>query len=233
MGFEITFHYHDRKEDGKYNTDEKKSFSKNVGKKGEESSLDEAARVILAQLARRDIWVVDVGVHEFVRKQISFKETKGGIVIKNKKYSLDHGTLEGEELPETLEVSVPQVRTNPVVSPNVSVTPKPTITPTGLVLAPPPPQIFRPHRDTKPEEIKKYKLSVGKKYEILGEKLQNTSEGPTYVYLVINDEGQKSVVPSAHFDSIPVGLPSSAIGIPDTRLSYSNEIIEDMPSLRR
>ena len=46
----------------------------------------------MSQLARRDIWVVDVDILEFKRQKINFRETKGGIVIKNKKFSLDNDT---------------------------------------------------------------------------------------------------------------------------------------------
>jgi len=230
MGFEIIFHYHERKEDGKYNTEEKKSFTKNVGKKGDDSPLDKAANIILSQLARRDIWVIDVEAFEIVRKSVSFRETKGGIVLKNRKYSLDHGHLEGEDLPET---PVVPIRTTASPAPTPLPQRQPKTTPSGLVMAPTPPQIFRPSRETKPEDIKQYKLSVGKKYNVLDEKLQNTSEGPTYVYVVINDEGKGVAVPCAHFDTEPVGLnQANSIGA-DPRLSFSNESMSNIPTLRR
>ncbi len=64
----------------------------------------------MAQLARRDIWVVDVEVVELVRRSVNFKECKDGkgIVLKNKRYSFDGSAdiLEEEEV-ETTPLVVP------------------------------------------------------------------------------------------------------------------------------
>jgi len=45
----------------------------------------------MAQLARRDLWVISVKIYEYKKQELTFRETKGGIVIKNKKFSLDQG----------------------------------------------------------------------------------------------------------------------------------------------
>src|SRR5690606_12407657 len=45
--------------------------------------------------------VVDVQIFEYAKKEISFRETKDGIVIKNKKFIFDDLPLETEMLIET------------------------------------------------------------------------------------------------------------------------------------
>lgn len=100
MGFEITYHYHERKEGGGYDTDEKKSMTKKVGKAYDNTPLSKAAKAILGQLARRDIWVVDVELKEFVKKDLSFKESSDGrgILLKGKKFTID--STDGVEVEE-------------------------------------------------------------------------------------------------------------------------------------
>ena len=88
MGYEVKYHYHDKTESG-YDTDDDKTFTKRVGKSFEDTSLDAVASAIIRQLARRDVWVVNVEIVEFVKKEISFRESKGGIVIKNRKFNFD------------------------------------------------------------------------------------------------------------------------------------------------
>ena len=92
MGYEVKYHYHDKTESG-YDTDDVKIFTKRVGKSFEDASLGAVASAIIRQLARRDIWVVNVEIVEFVKKEISFRESKGGIVIKNRKFNFDFKIL--------------------------------------------------------------------------------------------------------------------------------------------
>lgn len=94
MGYECVYKYHERLEEGGYDRDETKSFKKKVGDPFEEVPLTKLATAVMAQLARRDVWIVDVEVFELSKKPISFKETKGGIILKNKKFLFDGG---GEE----------------------------------------------------------------------------------------------------------------------------------------
>jgi hypothetical protein len=90
MGFEVIYHFHERQENGKYNTEEKKEMKKKIGSPFEDLPLEQLAAVVMSQLARRDIWVVDVEIYEYTKKKLSFKEsTDGGILIKNKKFCLD------------------------------------------------------------------------------------------------------------------------------------------------
>jgi len=90
MGYEIKYKYHPRKTEGGYDTEVQKDKTIKVGKPFDDTTLDKCAAAIMAQLARRDVWVVDVEVSELVKKQINFKESADGkgIILKNKKFSL-------------------------------------------------------------------------------------------------------------------------------------------------
>jgi hypothetical protein len=90
MGFEILYKYHERLDAGGYNKDEVKELKRKIGEPFEETPLDKLASAILSQLARRDIWVVDVEIQEYKKQKVNFRETKGGIVIKNRKFNLDN-----------------------------------------------------------------------------------------------------------------------------------------------
>lgn len=89
MGYEICYAFHPKDEEGSYKKDEVKELKKKLGEPFEEISLERLASTIMSQLARRDIWIFDVKIHELVKREVSFRETKGGIVIKNKKFLLD------------------------------------------------------------------------------------------------------------------------------------------------
>lgn len=90
MGYEFKYIYHPRKESG-YDTEVKEEKTVKVGKPFDDTPLEKLAAAIMAQLARRDIWVVDVEVVELVRREISFKECKDGrgIMLKNRRYSFN------------------------------------------------------------------------------------------------------------------------------------------------
>src|SRR4051812_34990904 len=92
MGFEVIYTFHERLESAGYNTEEKKTMKKRVGDPFEEVDLDKCAGAILAQLARRDIWVTDVEVFELSKKKVTFREAKGAVILKNKKYQMDGAT---------------------------------------------------------------------------------------------------------------------------------------------
>lgn len=90
MGFEVVFDYHERDDEGNYKKDEVKQLKRKIGDPYDDIPLEKLASAVMSQLARRDIWVVSVDIHEYKKQKISFRETKGGIVIKNKKFSLDN-----------------------------------------------------------------------------------------------------------------------------------------------
>ena len=110
MGFEVKYTYHNRKDDGGYDTENKQEKLIKVGKPFDDTPLEKVAAAIMGQLARRDIWVVDVEVAELVRKSISFKECKDGkgITLKGKRYSFnDAAQMVSEDVVEETNIVVP------------------------------------------------------------------------------------------------------------------------------
>lgn len=99
MGYEVTYHYHEEVEKGVYDREETHSQSIKVGKPFEDVPLDVLAGKVMALFARRNILVVDVEIHELVRKKLSFKEAADGILIKNRKFRFDDGSnVQGEDV---------------------------------------------------------------------------------------------------------------------------------------
>lgn len=92
MGYEVTYYYHPKKEDGNgYNMEEEKILTKKVGKAFDDTPLEKLAGAVMSQMARRDVLIFDVEIDELTRKNISFKESKDGrgILLKGKKYSFN------------------------------------------------------------------------------------------------------------------------------------------------
>lgn len=91
MGYEVIYKYHEKDDSGNYNKEVIKEMKKKIGDAYEEIPLEKLASAIMSQLARRDVWILpDVEIYEYKKSKISFRETKGGIVIKNKKFELDN-----------------------------------------------------------------------------------------------------------------------------------------------
>lgn len=107
MGFEVTYTYHPKKEEGGYDTSTKEEKVVKVGKPFDEIPLENLAAAIMAQLARRDVWVVDVKVVELARKEVAFKECKDGlgIVLKNRRFGFNEAA---QMVAEDLVVEEPQ-----------------------------------------------------------------------------------------------------------------------------
>lgn len=106
MGFEITYHFYDKRKEGVgYDVENPQKVLKKIGKM-EEVPLEDLASQILSQLARRDIMVFDVEIQEYVKKKVSFRESGGSIVIKNKKFTpgktivVEDESVQDEVLPQ-------------------------------------------------------------------------------------------------------------------------------------
>jgi hypothetical protein len=104
MGYEITFTYYE-KEDGRFDMDpsKAKTLTKNVGRRNAEVSEEQVAAVILGQFANRDIYVTNVEIFEYTKRPVSFKEAKGGVVIRGKKFAFDQlaSALKADDCTET------------------------------------------------------------------------------------------------------------------------------------
>src|SRR5581483_10469748 len=127
MGFEIHLHYYNKKQDSTgYDTEHPEVMIKSVGKKTEDVSLEDVAGLIMKYYLRRDIMCFDVDVFEFAKRKISFKETTGGIVLKNKKFLFTPGGFKVIESvpPARFEVFTPDKSYLPVLrSKNIKLTP--------------------------------------------------------------------------------------------------------------
>jgi hypothetical protein len=111
MGFEVVYRYHEKQEEGGYNKDETKEMRRKVGEPFEDVPLETLAQKIMAQMARRDIWVLpDVEIYELKKQKVNFRETKGGVIIKNKKFLLDteNNSIIAQDVPEEGVPQLPQ-----------------------------------------------------------------------------------------------------------------------------
>jgi len=233
MGYEVAYKYHERQEDGKYNTEETKELKKRVGKAFEDISLEKLAAVVMGQLARRDIWVVDVDIVEFVKKPLNFKESSDGkgIIIKGKKFSFGASAeLVAEEI-DVVEVDhngedVMLPKSQPVQA-NVNLAPQRKVALKHVIFDPPPELIAE-------AKSRKLAFSPGMRYPVYDSKEQviGTKDGsPLYGELLsVRDNNEKEVMVSEKFfvpvqnlvgDFLDGGKPS---GGNDPRLSFASEL---------
>lgn len=234
MGYEIIYYYQEKGEKG---YDENiKTFKKRLGDPYEDFALEELSRSILLQLARRDIYVKDLEVYEITKKKINYKETKNGIILKNKKYLFSGEGLglvvENEDL-ESKEISIKQENQ------------KENLTQINT------PQLPQVIKNTKKRIIKKMnfvpepqqqidllkkgiKLTPDRTYEI--ENIEPHPNGVNEVYTLVDDKGKSQKISDLYF--IPV---TNLIGQDeeenefkeDNLLNWSGLIQDSVPSIRR
>jgi len=220
MGFEVTYHYKEALETvGEYDEVVLTKTAK-IGKYKEDVPLEVLAGKIIAQLARRNILIVDIDIVEFAPKKISYKETSTGILIRNKKFSFDSGAvisesgdsdyddedlsaiLENEKLLEKIKSAIgPQ---EPVQKLNLA----PRNSKSSSSKSSPPPsssgkrslrmEIYDPEitNDEKNKQ-KGLKFSMGKKYPIYEEK--SLGVGGIMNYVTKDDSGKEVEVGSDSF----------------------------------
>lgn len=231
--FEVTYLYHAKDENGKYNTEETKTLTKKVGQAYEEISYDQLASLIIGQLARRDIWIIDVKIYEYTKKEITFKEaTDGsGIVIKNKKYVLN-GSV--ETLPTVIDL---EPSTSTALAPVQSINPKPQ----NLASIQSKPIMFVTFEPNIQDEIevKKHKLTKGKRYAVYN--MVETKIGMSSVqkYTIKDDlnrdikidEKYFTVVGKGLFADKELGFSAPVDGGP--KLSYSGSYISNSAPVRQ
>lgn len=209
MGFEVNYSYYEKLPDGNYNKEDLKVMKRKVGDPLEDTSLEMLASKILAQLARRDIWVQDVEVFEYKKNKITFKETQGGIILKNKKFSLDtvsHGL-------DSKEISPPQVSVPPSNGNNLIHQPAKqliTLPPELAGQSPARIEIYDPEPDHIRAGLVRGRFTSGKRYPIFKEQrdpreAQFGKELPM-LYTTIDDTGKMVVTPGVTFRPVPVGL---------------------------
>jgi hypothetical protein len=223
MAYEVTFYFHERLEAGGYNTEETKTMTKRYGKGFDEVAVEKLAGAIITQLSRRDVWITNVEVSEFVKKPLRFKETKGGgIILGNKKFTLDGSVSlveESESLPPpqhtqaNQQLIVPQqhvVQNNPPTSLTDHV---PTMVPKDqkplrYVVFNPPVEL----RDT----ARIYKLTQNQRYPIFEEKIADvTNMQSGMMYYLRDDLGRGVWARSFYFEDAV------------TELAYQRELFTD------
>ena len=125
MGFEVKYIFHPRKEEGGYDTEIKEEKLVKIGKPFDDTPMEKLAAGIMAQLARRDVWVVDVEVSELVKKQVAFKESKDGkgIILKGKRYSFNAAAemIQEEEEEENLFNENKQLQPHELIKKNKNI----------------------------------------------------------------------------------------------------------------
>lgn len=255
MGFEVTYKYHE-KTDGEYNREETKVFKKKVGDPFDDVSLEKLAAAIMAQLARRDVWILDVEVFELSKKVVNFKEAKGGIILKNKKFLFDGG---GEDASNIIVQDMVQSN-QPVhsVVQSQSLTPNQTAISTPVPVPSPQQTVtiqgagasheqIRPRRPIDvvifaPEpqqmvEIKNYKLTIDKKYNVYEKKEVPLGQ----IFSIQDDSGKDILVSDRYFIPGRIHLVASELGFDESQqkkdggnLYWGNANLDpNMPDIRR
>ena len=210
MGFEITYKFYEKAEKG-YNVEEEKDFKAKVGEPFDEITLEQLAGSIMAQFARRDIMVFDAEVYELAKKQISFKEADGGIILKNKKYRFDRGTqLHCESVVEDLPSS--EVEQSQAIIPYVEAKPPAPVvgrkTPRKLSgLAPMRYEVYNPERYLVDEaRVRGLRFTIGARYPIYQERQLGDTAAHGFSYVTADDKGDRQVLHASHFQPESGGL---------------------------
>jgi hypothetical protein len=208
MGYEVIFYYKAKdKETGIYKEEESNNFKKRVGDPYEDTPIEKLASVIMKQLARRDVWVEDIEIYEITKKKINFKETKNGIIIKNKKIILDDNfeidiKQENEneiiETRSTVEISSQQKNETGVVKGTTRVLRR---------------MLFAPEPQQQINLLKQgVKLTPDKVYDIY--KIEKGLNGISEIYLILDDNNHEKKVADDCF-------------VPATNLSQEDEELND------
>ena len=252
MAFEIKFKYYEKTGLCDYDKAKELEYVKTVGDLQVDLPLEKLASVILGQMARRDILVFDVEIYEFTKKKISFKETKNGIVIKNKKFNLglDNIVVTEEEAPQVLDhkpnlnscAVVAQPQEQPIVKliqPQVNhihQNNNPPPNPTSMIgnRKPIKKVIFSPS-DLKYLRGKSWRFTPNKEYLVYRERYADNGVG--MLYLMYDDRNREFEVQDEFF------IPAQASLIGDSEESSfnsNNDLLNwsgkqgnsDMPKLR-
>lgn len=207
MGYEIVYRYKDSGDSPGSYSEEVKEKRVKIGKPTNDIGLEVLAPKIMAQLARRNILIIDVEIYEYAKKKISYRETKGGIVIKNKKFSFDSGVVvetdEEEEYDESSD-SDSEFEFKPIPSPSKSLAENSCpLGSKGTQRRPIRYEIFDPEPLAESRAAQKgLKFTKGKKYPVHSE----SSMGTGVVYKTFDDTGREVQVGSEYFVVIGAGL---------------------------
>lgn len=248
IGYEIVYKYHDRNEDGEYNKEETKEFKKKLGDIYDDLPLEKLATAIMGQLARRDVWIVDFEVFEYKKQKINAKETKGGLIIKHKKFTLDEQA--SLQVQEVSEPPVNHVTYTQQIQPHNLIQTKANLAERQPAQSPQiqPHNFINNRRPIKMVEVdpnlvlvqklksQKHHFSLGKKYKVYAERESGGLLGSTN-YIMEDDNGREVEVSSDYFISdVNLGYDkelqfSKKDGGP--RLMFDDQYGAEMPDIRR
>lgn len=232
IGYEVSYKYHERLEGGKYNTEEVKELKKNIGNALDEFPLEKLASIIMGQLARRDIWIIDVEIEEFIKKKLNFKESNDGkgIIIKGKKFSFNGSVDITSE-----DVEIEAVEAKSVSQPVQKYPPNNLANRASNVGKPKSWMIFDPEIQNLHEaKQKSLKFTVAQRYPIY-----NITEHPlglTYgqIFTTVDDTGTTITISDKFFvpanirlvgdNEVPGGFSQSPMQDDGPKLSYGNEL---------
>ncbi len=217
MGFEVLYSYHEKTDAG-YNKEETKKLKKRIGDPFEEVPLEKLAAAIMTQYARRDIWVVDVEIFELSKKEVSFREAKNGIIIKNKKFLWGENSnivvedMEQAPAPQAM-VPIPQQPFQQQMA--VAGQSRPAIQPHNQgQLRPVKYMVFMPELQMMPEVKQKgLRFTPDKKYPIFH--IQPSPNGIGEIYKMVDDTGREQLVSDKYF------VPSDPVLFADRELGFS------------
>lgn len=254
MGYEVIYNYYEKLKDSfDYDRENLKNFRKVYGKATEDYPLEKLYQALMQQLARRDIFIVDWEIFEFVRKKVVSRITKSDLVIKNRKFSMKNIILENLEesdlehcetqsqncvvpaiaAPVMQNVPVQASIHNPINVASVATKPVNLVT-------------------TKSEKIIKYvqflpgrmsrpigKFTIEKTYPVFRESLSSTGIGMTLE--IADDAGNRVSVSDEHFVSAQQSLlgdeearfsQTSKSFVDDKKLGWGGVVKDSMPSVR-
>jgi len=224
-----------------------------VGKGFEDVPLEVLAGKIIAQLARRNILVVDVEIFEYVRKKLSYRESPDGILIKNKKFRFDDGAVveadvedpqAKEELAELLSNNPELMQENagvlkplqPQPQPQANIAPRPPAPATLSGQRPIRFEIYDPsiHSEHKAQQ-QGYKFSKGKRYPIFQE--ESMGEAGPVIYTTVDDTGKETRCSSEYFTAPTQGIRYENVVKEDKAEDIdlwgsTPNVANDMPDLR-
>ena len=234
MGYEIICYYKKRKKPDdsssveEESSGEELSFKKRIGDPYEETPTEKLAAAILMQLARRDIWVDDVEIYEISKKKISFKETKSGIVIKNKKFIFN----------DDFEINIKEENEDPICTPPRDAQESESKQPSNQKFHPFPDQqnivkrtirrlMYVPEPQQHIDLLQKgIKFTLDKTYDIIG--IKKSPNGINDIYTIVDDKNREQVVLDIFFvPSTDLSQQKSSDG-----LSWGGTIDDNCPSIR-
>lgn len=234
MGFSVEYKYYSYdKEKKDYNREEELNGILKVGEFNEDITIEELASKVIALMARRNIFVREINIFEFAKKQISYKESDDGITIKNRKFRFDESVLTSNlEVVEDSSNNMQLVKKENKLPKTTNPSEK---SPIRYEIYSPENKFFV-ERESKRNGGKIF-FTLNKKYPVFEEKIPSLGSGiPEVLYVVVDDKGDYVTVSDKLFVPIPKMENFSvenneSNGLTDKGLAGSFENV-DMPNLR-